>query len=129
MLAIAAASAFSAAAFSAAAFSAAAFFAAASAAAFSSAAFSSSDLRTAEVEIPLEFTKPVDTGESLSASWCIRSADMAEHEAGCRDAGTTRLLGAKLPKARHPEVRSSARLMLELVELNLPPLLSGWRGS
>jgi len=54
---------------------------------------------------------------------------MAEQDAGCRDAGTTRLLGAKLPKARHPEVRSSARLMLELVELNLPPLLSGWRGS
>ena len=37
--------------------------------------FSSSDLRTAEVAIPLEFTKLVDIGESLSASWCIRSAE------------------------------------------------------
>ena len=44
--------------------------------------------------------------------------DMAEHDAGCRDAGTTRLLGAKLPKARHPEVRSSARLMLEDYHFN-----------
>ena len=44
--------------------------------------------------------------------------DMAEQDAGCRDAGTTRLLGAKLPKARHPEVRSSARLMLEDYHFN-----------
>ena len=44
--------------------------------------------------------------------------DMAEHDAGCRDAGTTRLLEAKLPKARHPEVRSSARLMLEDYHFN-----------
>ena len=44
--------------------------------------------------------------------------DMAEHDAGCRDAGTARLFGAKLPKARHPEVRSRARLMLEDYHFN-----------
>merc|ERR1719266_2839173 len=92
----------------------AAAFAAASAAAFSSAAFSSSDLRMVEVVMPLLFTRLADTGESRSANCCIRSPDMAEQAAGWRLAGTVRLLGARLPKARHPELRSSARLILEL---------------
>jgi len=71
-----------------------------------------------EVVMPLLlFTRLApDTGESRSANCCIRSPDMAEQAAGWRLAGTVMFLDVKLPKARHPELRSNARLILQLLQ-------------